>query len=175
MPAKGRKRLTQDDLEARIAAYCRRHGITPTRQELPPFPSGKRETAQHREWLGLYKLHNRLGRRARGQCERCASPASAGSVFCDAHRGGVAARAGDDAATLEARQRLLAVQRERCPVCRNEVALGDSLDQDPGDGQPRGLLHQGCSQLVGLAEARGPEVLERLRAYLWPRRVRRSS
>mgnify|MGYP003581426524 CR=1 FL=1 len=27
---------------------------------IPPFPSGRRETDQHREWLALYKAHARL-------------------------------------------------------------------------------------------------------------------
>jgi recombination endonuclease VII len=169
MPPRGRKRLTQEDLDARIADYCRRHGVHPTAAGLPPFPAGRRETEEHREWLGIYKLKHRLGRRGRGQCERCSAPASAGSVFCDAHRtGGVSARAGKHAATLEERQALLESQRWRCPLCQRPVGLRDSIEHRHADGRMRGLLHQGCNQLAGLAEAEGPDVLERLRAYLWP-------
>ncbi len=174
MPGKGRTRLTQDDLNSRVASYCRRYGVEPTAEGLPPFPSGKRETAQHRQWLGLYKLHNRLGRRARGQCERCAAPVSPGSVFCDAHRAAVAGRAGQHGTRLQDRERILAAQSETCPVCARAVGLWDSLDHRHTDGETRGLLHQPCNQLVGLVEAQGPEVLERVRSHLWPRRARRS-
>ena len=172
MPARGRKRLTDDDLRARASAYCRRYGVRPTPERLPPFPAGQRETAQHREWLAIYKLHHRLNRRARGQCERCSSPVSEGSVFCDAHRASAATRAGEHGATLEERQRLLDMQRSRCPICDQAVDLRDSIDHRHADGHTRGLLHQACSQLVGLAEAQGPRVLDRLKAYLWPRRGR---
>ncbi len=170
MPAKGRKRLTEDDLRARIADYCRRHGVRPTAEGLPPFPAGQRESAQHRAWLGLYKLQNRLGRRARGQCERCSSPASDGSIFCEAHRASATAEHGTD---REDQQRLLQAQAARCPVCDKTVGPGDPVDRNPADGAARGLLHPSCSQLVALAEAQGPEGLDRLRVYLWPRRGRR--
>jgi hypothetical protein len=147
--------------------------VRPTLEGLPPFPSGQRETAQHREWLGLYKLKSRLGRRARGQCERCPAPAADGSVFCETHRTSAAARAGElDAAGIEDRERLLELQDSRCPVCGNAVGPRDAIDPGP-DGRPRGLLHPACRQLVGVAEAQGPEVLERLRAYLWPGAGRR--
>ena len=169
MPAKGRKRLTQEDLEARILAYCERHGVRPTAAGLPPFPAGRRETPEHREWLGIYKLKNRLGRRGRGQCERCSAPASDGSVFCEAHRAG----ARQHAATLGEREALLASQGSRCPICQLTVGLKDSIIHRHADGQTRGLLHQACNQLVGLAEAEGPEILDRLRAYLWPNPRRR--
>ena len=173
MPAKGRKRLTQEDLDARIEAYCRRHGVEQTAAGLPPFPAGRRETAEHREWLGIYKLKNRLGRRGRGQCERCSAPASDGSVFCEDHRAGAAARAGKHGASLSERQGLLESQRSRCPVCQRAVGLPDSVVHRHTDGQTRGLLHQACNQVVGLAEAEGPEILDRLRAYLWPNPKRR--
>jgi len=173
MPGKGRKRLTQEDLDARIAAYCKRHGVRPATSGLPPFPAGRRETPEHREWLGIYKLKNRLGRRGRGQCERCSEPASDGSVFCEAHRAGVAPRAGKDGATLSERRVLLESQDSRCPVCQRPVGLSDSIENRHGDGRTRGLLHQACNHLVGLAEAEGPEILDRLRAYLWPKANRR--
>ena len=60
---KGRPRITRDVLDARIADYCDRYDVRPTDTGLPPFPSGKRESPQHREWLGLYKAHSRLASR----------------------------------------------------------------------------------------------------------------
>lgn len=170
MPAKGRKRLTEADLEARVRAYCRRHDVRPTAEGLPPFPAGQRETAQHREWLGIYKLHHRLGRRARGQCERCSSPASEGSIFCDAHRGAAPA----EHVGADERRRLLEAQGSRCPICDQAVGVRDAIDR-PADGPPRGLLHATCSRLAALADSQGPEVLERLRAYLWPMTAARRS
>jgi hypothetical protein len=166
----GRPRLTVDDFQDRVRAYCARHGARPDERGMPPFPTGRRETPQHREWLMLYKLHNRLGRRTRGQCERCSAPVSEGSVFCDTHRAGVAARAGLHGASLEDRQRLLAAQAGRCPVCGEEVELWDSLDHAHGTGELRAVLHQRCNALVGLAETLGPEALARTRQYLWGRR-----
>lgn len=146
MPAKGRKRLTEDDLQARTATYCKRYGGKPGPKGLPPFPSGQRETPQHREWLGLYKLWNRLGRRLRGQCERCSSPASENSIFCERHRHG----------------ELPPVARNGCPICGKP------------NGEPRGRQHTSCAQLVSLAESLGPEAFERAREHLWPsKRMRR--
>jgi len=43
--------------------YCARYGVAANAEGLPPFPSGLRETPQHREWLTLYKAHQRLRRR----------------------------------------------------------------------------------------------------------------
>lgn len=60
MPGRGRPRLTPADYQDRLQAYCRRHGVTPNAAGMAPFPSGRRETDQHREWLGLYKAHARL-------------------------------------------------------------------------------------------------------------------
>jgi hypothetical protein len=87
-PTRGRPRLSPEDVKARIQAYCRRYGVTAGPEGLPPFPSGKRETPQHRAWMAVYKAHQRLGRvggasledrRALlasqdGACEVCARP-----------------------------------------------------------------------------------------------------
>src|SRR5260370_6983448 len=86
MAAKGRPRLTPEEQQARVVDYCEGYGVTPNASGLPPFPRGQRETQQHREWMAVYKAHNRLGRRGRGQCERCAAPASDGRAFCENHR-----------------------------------------------------------------------------------------
>ncbi len=85
-------------------AYCARYDVVPNSEGLPPFPSGKRETRQHREWIAVYKAHQRLVRRKRGQCERCPAPASPGSVFCEAHRAGIVSNRG-------------AAVPARCPTC----------------------------------------------------------
>ncbi len=61
---RGRPRVTREILDARIADYCSRYEAEPTDSGLPPFPTGKRESAQHREWLGLYKAHSRMVARA---------------------------------------------------------------------------------------------------------------
>jgi len=49
----------------RVAAYCERYGVRPVADPgLPPFPSGRRETVQHREWLTVYRAVRRLEARA---------------------------------------------------------------------------------------------------------------
>jgi hypothetical protein len=151
MPTRGRRRLTPEELEARIREYCRRYGVTAPPDTLPPFPSGLRETPQHRDWMAVYKAHQRLGRRSRGQCERCAAPASDGSVFCEAHRAGPVSREAAPGAGPEG-----------CPICGRPVPRR-------GSG-PAGTHHAACRRLAELAEAAGPETLERLRSHLWPER-----
>jgi hypothetical protein len=73
MPLTGRPRLTPEELASRIEAYCARYGVARTDTGLPPFPTGRRETAQHREWLALYKANDRAKKRAMtaGPPERC--------------------------------------------------------------------------------------------------------
>jgi hypothetical protein len=58
----GRVPLTPQELEERIRAYCERYGAAPGPTGLPPYPSGQRETPQHREWIAVYKAHSRLSR-----------------------------------------------------------------------------------------------------------------
>lgn len=168
MPTQGRPRLIPEALEARTAAYCQRYRVAPGPQGLPPFPSGKRETPQHREWIGLYKAHNRLGRRTRGQCERCSAPTTEGSVFCEDHRAPSAGRTRSHGASLEARRALLADQEGRCPICATKVDPLESVALTESTGVLRAILHPTCHRLVGLAEAVGREGLSRLTAFLWP-------
>jgi hypothetical protein len=171
MPRIGRPRLTLEDLQERVSAYCARYEAAPSPTGLPPFPAGYRETPRHREWLALYQLHSRLGRRARGQCERCSAPAVEGSVFCGKHRAGagIPSHVAAGGVSLEERRKLLAAQRGRCPICDEKLSLSQATS-DPGSGMapPRSLLHPNCAQLVGQARSSSPRVLERLRAYLWP-------
>jgi len=168
MPTQGRPRLTPEALETRITAYCQRYRVAARPHALPPFPTGKRETPQHREWISLYKAHNRLGRRTRGQCERCSAPTAEGSVFCEQHRAPSTGRAGSDGASLEARRAILAGQEGLCPICGGKVDLPDSVALTQSTGDLRAVLHPRCHRLVGLAEAVGPEGLSRLSAFLWP-------
>ena len=168
MPVRGRPRLTSADYETRAKAYCAKYGVALGHQGLPPFPAGRRETPQHREWMGLYKLRHRLGRRERRQCERCGASISDGSVFCDTHRGENSGRAVAHGASVEQRRELFRAQGGRCPICGQKVDVSDRIDQCRSTGRLRAILHQRCNQVVGLAELAGPGVLERLRAYLWP-------
>jgi hypothetical protein len=56
----GRPPLTEDQVRAKVLTYCERYGVSPVPEGLPPFPSGKRETRQHREWLTVYRARQRL-------------------------------------------------------------------------------------------------------------------
>ncbi len=89
-----RPRLTHSEYQDRLQSYCGRYGVTPTAAGIPPFPSGRRETDQHREWLGLYKAHARLAggpaaasepSTPEGSCGVCGRPVEADAVT---HRSG---------------------------------------------------------------------------------------
>jgi len=167
MPTTGRPRLKQEEYQARVDAYCAKYGVARNSEGVPPFPRGKRETDQHREWLKLYKTHQRLARRQNGQCQHCRAPVSEGSV-CEAHRAANSARTGSHGASAGPRRALLEVQGGRCPICGERVEVWDSLDHCHGTRKLRAIMHQACNQLVGAAESLGPEALDRVRAYLWP-------
>jgi len=92
----GRPRLPPEVLQSRIADYCRRHSVPVNDEGLPPFPAGKRETEQHREWMSLYKAHRRLSDRGTGTAD------------------------------LAQRQELLMAQRGRCPVCDKRLDVDDA-------------------------------------------------
>jgi hypothetical protein len=89
MPPRGRPRLTPAEYEDRLQSYCLRYGVAPTAAGIPPFPTGRRETDQHREWLALYKAHARLaggdhppsqGSSRDGSCGVCGRPVEAGDA-----------------------------------------------------------------------------------------------
>lgn len=165
---RGRPRLTLELLQARVRDYCSRYAAVPNADGLPPFPSGKRETRQHRAWLALYKAHDRLRRRGQGQCERCGSPVADGSVFCAEHRSSE-----DDAATAAApssdRGALLASQGGRCAACGQPLEALEAVElrTPPTARQPR-LFHRRCRQLVRIARDLGPQGLARVQELLWP-------
>jgi hypothetical protein len=61
MAPKGRPRVSEEVLAQRIADYCARYGVTERNASgFPAYPSGKRETPQHREWVVLFKASSRL-------------------------------------------------------------------------------------------------------------------
>jgi hypothetical protein len=68
---RGRPRLTAEQLQVRVAAYCEKYGVAPNAAGLPPFPSGRRETRQHRDWMAVYKAHSRIARRPPDAGDRC--------------------------------------------------------------------------------------------------------
>lgn len=165
--AKGRPRLTPEEYEARIRAYCAKYSVKPNTQGFPPYPAGRRETPQHREWMKLYKAHSRMARRTRGQCERCGAAVSDGSIFCEAHRAAKPATTGDHGASSDQRRALFDSQAGRCPICGEAVDLRDSVDHAHPTSDVRALMHPRCHQLASAAESLGPEALDRVRLYLW--------
>jgi hypothetical protein len=73
----GRPPLTEEQVRAKVLAYCERYHVSPGPEGLPPFPSGKRESRQHREWLTVYRAHHRSRKRS-AVAEPSASTAAAG-------------------------------------------------------------------------------------------------
>jgi hypothetical protein len=57
------RRLTVEALEERLAEYCRRYEVVPGANGLPPYPAGRRETPQHREWMALHRSQKVLAAR----------------------------------------------------------------------------------------------------------------
>jgi len=132
-PRRGRPRLTPDELQARIQTYCRRYAVALNDQGLPPFPAGRRESAQHREWMALYKAHRRIAGRA------------------------------PTPEFLSRTREALAAQHGRCVVCRKPLEPDDARVDEPDGSTPPAVLHGPCLQLVELARALGPEAVERAR------------
>jgi len=62
----GRPALTDDEVRDKVLAYCERYDVAPGPEGLPPFPSGRRESLQHREWLTVYRARQRLKARSAG-------------------------------------------------------------------------------------------------------------
>jgi hypothetical protein len=50
----------------KVLAYCERYDVSPGPEGLPPFPSGRRESLQHREWLTVYRALQRFKARSAG-------------------------------------------------------------------------------------------------------------
>ena len=92
----GRPALTEDQVHAKVEAYCQRYGVSPGPQGLPPFPTGQRESRQHRDWLTVYRALQRFERRAaaasadapdRLACPVCARPIEPGLAVPYVRRG----------------------------------------------------------------------------------------
>jgi hypothetical protein len=147
-----RPRLTAADYQARLDAYCSRYGVEATSRGIPPFPTGNRETPQHREWISLHRLHDRISRRTRGQCQACSEPAVEGELFCAKH--------GRVSAPAEEQKRLHRAQRGACPICEKPLALEEARAH-----RRSALLHPDCLRLVRLVESLGPATLARARRY----------
>jgi len=100
----GRPPLSEDEVRDKVLAYCERYHVSPGPEGLPPFPSGKRETRQHREWLTVYRAHQRWLRRAANlsssagaaaadtACPICRRPLRSDLAVVRAHRVGKTAR-----------------------------------------------------------------------------------
>ena len=65
-PGMGRPALTDDQVRDKVHTYCERYDVSPGPEGLPPFPSGRRESLQHREWLTVYRALQRLKARSAG-------------------------------------------------------------------------------------------------------------
>lgn len=103
---RGRPALGPDDVAARVEAYCSRYAVRPDPKGLPPYPSGRRETRQHREWMALYKALRRLEARKggpgsdrvmellaaqRGRCPVCRETLASQDARLDEHGAAAAA------------------------------------------------------------------------------------
>ncbi len=96
----GRPPLTEEQVRARVAAYCQRYHVSPGPGGLPPFPTGRRETRQHREWLTVYRALQRAKARAAaaasvpaetpagGSCPVCGRPLREDLAVVRARRAG---------------------------------------------------------------------------------------
>jgi hypothetical protein len=78
----GRPPLTVEQVRAKVVTYCERHGVSPVLEGLPPFPSGKRETRQHREWLSVYRALQRLEARSSATAAAALSGSEARCPIC---------------------------------------------------------------------------------------------
>ena len=63
-----------------MLAYCERYGVSPGPGGLPPFPAGRRETRQHREWLTVYRALQRS--KARAESAAPVDPATSTGSEC---------------------------------------------------------------------------------------------
>jgi len=141
----GRPPLTEDQVRSRVLAYCRRYGVSPGAEGLPPFPTGKRETRQHREWLTVYRAHRRSLLRAAQGDEGDDGPPPSECPLC------------------------------RRPLTADPGVPYARAAPGARPQRRTSLLHAGCADLARQAEALGPEAVARLPAFLWPGRPSGSS
>jgi len=133
---------TEEQVRAKVVAYCERYGISPIPEGLPPFPAGRRETPQHRDWLTVYRAVQRFNRRSASTASSDDPAASSPTLECP-----ICSR------TLE---RALAIPFPR----RAARSAGPAS------------LHPTCAELARLAETLGPAAVAALGPFLWPKRTR---
>ena len=73
---------TKEQVLAKVLAYCQRYRVSPGPQGLPPFPAGKRETRQHREWLTVYRALHRCEARSSAMAAAARSDSGALCPVC---------------------------------------------------------------------------------------------
>jgi len=134
--SRGRPRLTAEALQSRIDTYCARYDVRPGPNGLPPFPAGRRETPQHRQWIALYTASRRLLARDRPN-QAPTPPAQPPELRAWLRR-----------------------QSGRCAACAGKLVLADAVADDAH------ALHARCQQIVALARDLDPKALDGLRAYL---------
>ncbi len=134
---RGRPRLTAETLQSRIDAYCARYDVRPGPNGLPPFPAGRRETPQHRQWIALYTATRRLLARDRPKQVPTPTPVPTPELRAWLRR-----------------------QSGRCAACGSKLVLADAV---PDQGH---ALHARCQQIVALARDLDPKALDSLRGYL---------
>jgi hypothetical protein len=124
MPRTGRPPLSDDEIQARIQAYCARYHVKDRNPAgFPAFPAGRRETRQHREWMTLYRVFNRsrvrAGKTEAGAvCTVCLQP---GALSSPAHRRCAA---------------IVARVRDLGPESLDRIRLAAFPDQAPGKRKP---------------------------------------
>jgi hypothetical protein len=69
------------------------------------------------------------------------------------------------AEAMDDRREALAAQRGRCPICLEEVGLGDEI-AGLGRNVRLALVHPSCGGFLRAAAKLGPAGLDRVRAYL---------
>jgi hypothetical protein len=135
--SRGRPRLTAEALQSRIDAYCARYDVRPGPNGLPPFPAGRRETPQHRQWIALYTASRRLRARDRPNGSPTAEVVPAAEL-----------------------RAWLGRQSGRCAACARKLVPADAVADDGH------AVHARCHQIVALARGLDPKALDSLRAYL---------
>jgi hypothetical protein len=118
----GRPPLTPAQVRAKVVGYCERHGVSPVPEGLPPFPSGQRETRQHREWLGVYRALQRLEARSSAAAEAALSGSEAVCPIC--------ALALTPADSVPVRARRRAAPSNAHAACADLVRLADQAGPD---------------------------------------------
>jgi hypothetical protein len=150
--ARGRPALDEAGLQARVDAYCRRYGTTREPSGLPPFPAGQRETAQHRQWLAIYRAQKRLLLRVAGAGSGADSGADSGSGSA----GGVGAPASSS----------------NCPVCARALQTERVSFAPKGSRSKPVNLHRQCAEVARVVESLGAAGAARLSNLLWAGRRR---